>query len=107
MNSSNSNGQAPADPGHAPNAAASEKKTVAKPVTQDELDAYRFRGAPVRRVVAPAGAQMPPAKSEGRASQVSPDAQDAQTDARRPGKAENTSTHPAESPAMPQEQSKG
>jgi MoxR-like ATPase len=40
-----------------PNAGAGPENNTAAPVTEDELEAFRFRGTPVRRAMAPAMAQ--------------------------------------------------
>jgi hypothetical protein len=50
------------DPNAGPSQADRAKKssTAATPVTEDELDAYRFRGTPIRRAVSPVGPQPLP-----------------------------------------------
>ena len=42
-----------------PHAAGPETNSAAQPVTEDELEAYRFRGTPVRRAMSPALPQTP------------------------------------------------
>jgi hypothetical protein len=44
---------------------AVERNAVATPVTEAELEAYRFRGTPIRRTVSPIVPQPPPASPHG------------------------------------------
>jgi hypothetical protein len=44
---------------------AEQSSATAAPVTEDELDAYRFRGTPIRRAVSPVAPKPMPASRPG------------------------------------------
>jgi MoxR-like ATPase len=65
MNNPNWNKESDMNVGRPPVSRAVESPAAAPPVTEDELEAYRFRGAPVRRPVSPVVPQPLPAAHYG------------------------------------------
>jgi len=71
MNNPNWNKQSNSNTGRLSADGPVENPAAAKSVTEDELEAYRFRGIPVRRTVAPVVTQPLPAPHHGNGAHAS------------------------------------
>ena len=72
MNNPNWNKQADTNVGRSQADRAFENNAAANPVTEDELEAFRFRGTPIRHPVSPAVPQPMPAPHHRNAGSVTP-----------------------------------